>query len=62
MDLHGLRAEEAVERTERFIIDSRKQGLTELRLIVGELLSSLCVQEIVGGWRINLFCFVCACR
>ena len=49
MDLHGLRAEEAVERTERFIIDSRKQGLTELRLIVGELLSSTCVREIGDG-------------
>ncbi|EJD02999.1 Smr-domain-containing protein [Fomitiporia mediterranea MF3/22] len=40
VDLHGLRAEEAVERTEEFIIDCRKQGLSELRLIVGKGLHS----------------------
>ena len=37
IDLHGLRAEEAVERTEWFIDECRQKGITELRLIVGEL-------------------------
>lgn len=36
VDLHGLRAEEAVERTDVAIQDCRRQNRTELRLIVGE--------------------------
>ena len=36
VDLHGLRAEEAIERTDRAVIAARQRGLSELRLIVGE--------------------------
>ncbi|KAH8119376.1 Smr-domain-containing protein [Phellopilus nigrolimitatus] len=36
VDLHGLHAEEAVERTEKAILDTRQGGLSELRLIVGK--------------------------
>lgn len=35
VDLHGLRAEEAVERTEAAVGRAREKGMTELRLIVG---------------------------
>ncbi|KAL5528419.1 hypothetical protein ACEPAF_7555 [Sanghuangporus sanghuang] len=36
IDLHGLRADEAVERTDQFILDRRQKGITDLRLIVGK--------------------------
>ncbi|KAI5123968.1 hypothetical protein M0805_006380 [Coniferiporia weirii] len=36
VDLHGLRAEEAIERTDKAILDARRKGINELRLIVGK--------------------------
>ena len=35
VDLHGLRVDEAVEKTDAAVERARKRGLTELRLIVG---------------------------
>lgn len=36
VDLHGLRAEEAVERSDRAIQLAKERGLKEVRLIVGK--------------------------
>lgn len=35
VDLHGLRAEEAIEYTEQAMLDAKHRGISNLRLIVG---------------------------
>lgn len=37
IDLHGLRAEEAIEFTEQAMLGAPQKGLSQLRLIVGVL-------------------------
>jgi hypothetical protein len=36
IDLHGLYVKEAIDRTERAVIDAKQAGFSELRVIVGK--------------------------
>ena len=58
IDLHGLYVKEAIERTEKAIAESQRQGMDELRVIVGKGIHSQghvakikpAVQDLMRKW------------